>query len=123
MSVISKKFSIFTGFFSKIFGVKSYFFCSRNFTGRAPGRSGNFDFRYLICFRAKFRRAHACFRPGPRSKTDLLTLEHGIVTGPVNRATFQSAGPRAGLLKLETCTVFIGAQVIILCLCFDNASQ
>jgi hypothetical protein len=43
----------------------------------------------------------------PRSKTDLLTLEHGIATGPVNRATFQSAGPRAGLEKLEDCTVSV----------------
>ncbi len=25
----------------------------------------------------------------PRSKTDLLALEHGIATGSVNRATFQ----------------------------------
>jgi hypothetical protein len=45
-----------------------------------------------------------------RSKTGLLTLEHCIATGPVNRATFQSAGPRAGILKLEDCTVSRGAS-------------
>ncbi len=49
--------------------------------------------------------------PGPRPKTDLLTLEHGIATGPVNCATFQSAGPRAGISKLEDCTVFVGASL------------
>jgi hypothetical protein len=47
-----------------------------------------------------FGRAHTCSRPGPRSKIDLLTLEQGIATGPVNRATFQSTGPRASLLVL-----------------------
>ncbi len=57
-----------------------------------------------------FGGAHSCSRPCLSSKTDLLTLEHGIVTGPVNRATFQSAGPRAGLLELETCTVSVGAS-------------
>jgi hypothetical protein len=46
-----------------------------------------------------------------RAKTDLLTLEHDIATGPVNRATFQSAGPLAGILKLEDCTVSIGASL------------
>ncbi len=62
-----------------------------------------FAISYVFC------RAHTCSRPGQRSKTDLLILDHGIATGPVNRATFQSAGPRAGLLKLETCTVSVGA--------------
>ena len=57
-----------------------------------------------------FGRAHTCSRPGQLSKTDLLTLEHGIATGPLNCATFQSAGPRAGLLKLETCTVSVGSS-------------
>ncbi len=46
-----------------------------------------------------------------RSKTDLLTLEHGIATGPVNRATFQSASLRASILKLEDCTVSVGASL------------
>ncbi len=48
--------------------------------------------------------------PGPRSKTDLLTLEHGIATRPVNHATFQSAGPLAGILKLEDCTASVGSS-------------
>ena len=48
--------------------------------------------------------------PGPRSKTDLLTLEHGTATGPVNRAPFQSAGPRAGIFKLEDCTASVGSS-------------
>ncbi len=37
-------------------------------------------------------------------------MEHGIATGPVNRSTFQSAGLRAGILKLEDCTVSIGSS-------------
>ena len=44
------------------------------------------------------------------SKTELLTLEHGIATGPVNHATFQSACPRAGILKLEDCTASVGSS-------------
>jgi hypothetical protein len=48
--------------------------------------------------------------PGQRSKTDLLILEHCIATGPVNHATFQSAGPRADILKLEDCTVSVGSS-------------
>jgi hypothetical protein len=47
----------------------------------------------------------------PRAKTDSLTLEHGIATGPVISATFQSAGPRAGILKLEECTVSVDASL------------
>jgi hypothetical protein len=29
----------------------------------------------------------------------------------VNRATFQSAAPRAGILKLEDCTISVGASL------------
>ncbi len=41
----------------------------------------------------------------PRLKTDVMTPQHGIATGPVNHATFQFTGPRVGILKLEDCTV------------------
>jgi hypothetical protein len=83
-------------------------FCSGNFAGCAPGRSGNFD--------RSFSAGHTHVPlPGPRSKTDLLTQEHGIATGPLNRATFQSAALRAGILKLEDCTV---PHMAVLILCF-----
>ncbi len=59
-------------------------FCSGNLTWHAPSHSGNFNVYYLT--------------------SDVLRLEPGIATGPVNGATFESAGPRAGILKLEITT-------------------
>ena len=97
-NVSNLNFSPFSPDFSPRFLEKNpAHFCSGNFAGCAPGRSGNFD--------RSFSAGHTHVPlPGPRSKTDLLTQEHGIATGPLNRATFQSAALRAGILKLEDCT-------------------
>ncbi len=73
----------------------------------------------LPCFSVVFlpERTHVPL-PGPRSKTDLLTLEHGIATGPANRATC----PRARILKLEDCTASVGSSQTNynLCLCLGQ---
>jgi hypothetical protein len=101
---MSKNSSIFAGIFSMISGE---IFCAFLFGKLRRARPGPLQ---------KLRRPLShMFSAGYilqlRSKTDLLTQEHGIATGPVNRATFQSAGPRAGLLKLEDCTVSVGASL------------
>ncbi len=45
------KISPFSPDFSPLFLEKNLaHFCSGNFAGHAPGRSGNFDVHYLICF-------------------------------------------------------------------------
>ncbi len=50
--VSNLNFSPFSPDFSPRFLEKNLaHFCSGNFAGLAPGRSGNFDVRYLICFR------------------------------------------------------------------------
>jgi hypothetical protein len=50
--VSNLNFSPFSPDFSPRFLEKNLaHFCSGNFAGHAPGRSGNFDVRYLICFR------------------------------------------------------------------------
>jgi hypothetical protein len=115
----SKFFSIFAGFFSTIFGEKSGTFLFGNLRRACPGplRKLRPELSHII--------SAGCTHvplPGLRSKTDLLTLEHGIATGPVNRATFQSAGPRAGILKLEDCTVSVGSSQtnFSLCLCLGQ---
>jgi hypothetical protein len=66
-------FSPFSPGFSPRFLEKNLaHFCSGNCAGHAPGRSGNFNVRYLICFwHGTYMFIH-----------DLLTLEHGIATGP-----------------------------------------
>ncbi len=108
LRVISKFFSIFAGFFSTISGKKS---CAFLFGKLRRARHGPLW---------KLRRplSHmisAVHMLQPHSKTDLLPLEHGIATGPVNHATFHWAGPRAGILKLEDCTV---PHMTVLILCF-----
>jgi hypothetical protein len=89
-------FSIFAGFFFKIFGEKSGAFLFGKLRRACPGplRKLRQELSHIIL-------AGCTHVPllGLRSKTDLLTLAHGIATGPVNRATFQSAGQRAGGLK------------------------
>jgi hypothetical protein len=108
-TVSNLNFSPFSPDFSPRFLEKNpAHFCSGNFAGCAPGRSGNFD--------RSFSAGHTHVPlPGPRSKTDLLAQEHGIATGPLNRATFQSAALRAGILKLEDCTV---PHMAVLIFCF-----
>ncbi len=106
--VRSKSFSIFTGFFSTIFGGKSCSVLFRKLRRACPGPLRKLRRPLFHMFSAGHTHVPL---PGPRSKTDLLTLEHGIATGPVNHATFQSAGPRASILKLEDCTVSVGAPL------------
>jgi hypothetical protein len=105
--VISKFFSIFAGFFSTIFGEKSgaFLFGKLRRACLRPLRKLRPELSHII----SAGHTHVPL-PSPRSKTDLLTQEHGIATGPVNCATFQSASPRAGLLKLEACTVSVGSS-------------
>jgi hypothetical protein len=105
----SKIFSIFAGFFSTIFGENPSAFLFGKLRRSCPGPRRKL--RRPLSHMISAGDTHVP-RPGPRSKTqaDLLTLEHGTATGPVNRETFQSAGPRAGLLKLETCTISVGAS-------------
>jgi hypothetical protein len=119
----SNFFCIFTGFFSTIFGEKSGAFLfgklRRASSGACPGplRKLRLELSHII----SAGRTHVPL-PDPRCKTDLLTLEHGIATGSVNRATFQSAGPRAGILKLEDCTASVGSSQtnFNLCLCLGQ---
>ncbi len=113
--VISKFFSIFAGFFSTIFGETSGAFLFGKLRRACPGplRKLRPELSHII----SAGRTHVPL-PCPRSKTDLLTLEHGIAREPVNRATFQSAGPRAGILKLEDCTASVGSSQTNFNLCF-----
>ncbi len=62
-----------------------------------------------------------------RFKTLVLTLQHCIVTCPVNHATFQATCPRVRILKLEECFVSLGASFKFdkfhFCLCCTSALQ
>ncbi len=97
----------FSASFSMIFGEKSGTFLFGKLRWACPGplRKHRQELSHII----SVGHTHVPL-PCQRSKTDLLTLEHGIATRPVNSSTFQSAGPRAGILKLEDCTASVGSS-------------
>jgi hypothetical protein len=92
--------------FLRTFWRKIWYFFLRETSLGAPGRTGNFAGARLAWNLPGSAAGHIVGGSW-QFQNQCADTEHGNATGPANRATFQSTGPRAVIFKLEyyTCSL------------------